>query len=104
MRSKLFGLAIMSVLAAFGTNVNANGFEGNGLIEKVDIGSNLIKVGEQTYKLPGSTAFEGSPAILQVKPGYQIGYSGELATPYPIISSIYIYPESIRSVEMGLAP
>lgn len=79
----------------------AIGFEGNGEIAAVDLLNNQIEVDEQIYRLPHSTQIGGSPAILQLKPGYQIGFSGRLANPHSIIESIYPYPKSIKAVEQG---
>ena len=104
MRHSIFNLAVLAASLAFTATASANGFEGNGIIEKVELSNNLITVNEETFKLPNSIVVEGNPAILQVKPGYQIGFSGEIGTPYPVISSVYIYPDSVCRVEMGLEP
>ncbi|CAM5263867.1 Pilus assembly protein PilY OS=Stutzerimonas stutzeri OX=316 GN=UF78_03755 PE=4 SV=1 [Stutzerimonas stutzeri] len=79
----------------------AGGFEGNGEIAKVELLKNQIEVDEQTYSLPHSTQLDGSPAIFQLKPGCQIGFSGRLASPHNIIDSVYLYPESVKAVEQG---
>lgn len=101
MHTTHFHKSIMLVAALLAGQAVAGGFEGNGEISLVELLKNQIEVDEQTYNLPHSTHLSGSPAILQLKPGYQIGFSGRLASPYNIIDSIYLYPESVKAVEQG---
>ncbi|MCW3147090.1 PilY2 family type 4a fimbrial biogenesis protein [Stutzerimonas stutzeri] len=79
-------------------------FEGVGSIDDVQLGRNLIVVQEVIYALPNNTMLNGTPAILQLKPGYLIGFSGIEASPHSIIESIYLYPETVRAVEQGERP
>lgn len=83
---------------------NAATFEAVGIIEDVRLGQNLVVVEETTYALPNKTVINGTSAILQLKPGYLIGFSGTEASPHPIIESLYLYPDSVRSVELGEQP
>tara|TARA_R110000751_G_scaffold57786_3_gene122445 strand:- start:1379 stop:1660 length:282 start_codon:yes stop_codon:yes gene_type:complete len=86
----------------FSTCLSAEVFEGNGVIEEVDTIQNLITIGEERYRLPNSTFFEGSPAVMQLQPGYQVGFSGETGVPHSVITSMFIYPESIQQAQTGL--
>lgn len=79
-------------------------FEAVGVIEDVRLGKNVVIVEQSIYTLPNQTVINGAPAILQLKPGYLIGFSGSEASPHPIIESVYLYPESVRSVEHGEQP
>jgi hypothetical protein len=83
---------------------HASTFEAVGTIDDVRLGQSLVVVEEKTYALPNKTVLNGTPAILQLKPGYLIGFSGTDASPHPIIESIYLYPDSVRSVELGEQP
>ena len=102
--AKLLSLTALIASLAFSAGLRANGFESNGIVDEVNPDQNLITVGEEIFRLPNSTLFEGGPAMFQLQPGYQIGFSGEIAAPYPVITSVYIYPESVRRVQMGLEP
>lgn len=79
-------------------------FEAVGTIDDVRLGQNLVVVEATTYALPNKTVINGTPAILQLKPGYLIGFSGAEASPHPIIESVYLYPDSVRRVEEGEQP
>ena len=79
-------------------------FEAMGTIEDVRLGQNLVVVERVTYALPNKTVINGTPAILQLKAGYLIGFSGTEASPHSIIESLYLYPDSVRNVELGEQP
>ncbi|BCY01084.1 hypothetical protein EGJ13_09360 [Stutzerimonas stutzeri] len=83
---------------------NAATFEAVGTIDDVRLGQNIVVVADTTYALPNRTMINGTPAILQLKPGYLIGFSGTEASPHSIIESLYLYPDSVRSVELGEQP
>ncbi|WP_312929347.1 PilY2 family type 4a fimbrial biogenesis protein [Stutzerimonas nitrititolerans] len=99
----LYTLAALP-LALLMSTTNAATFEAVGTIGDVQLGRNLIVVDEITYSLPNQTAINGTPAILQLEPGYLIGFSGTEASPYPIIDSLYLYPESVHNVEQRVRP
>ncbi len=101
MHNTHFLKAITLFAVLFAGQAIAGGFEGNGEVVEVELLKNQIEIDEQTYRLPNSTQLSGSPAILQLKPGYQIGFSGRLASPHNIIDSVYLYPESVKAVEQG---
>lgn len=96
-------LAALS-MALFAGAVHAATFEAVGTISDVQLGRNLVIVEETTYSLPNKTELNGTPAILQLKPGYLLGFSGTEASPHSIIDSLYLYPESVRNVEQGEQP
>lgn len=100
LRASLTALSLIS-LSGF---ANAATFEAVGTIEDVRLGQNLVVVEKITYALPNKTVINGTPAILQLKPGYLIGFSGTEASPHSIIESLYLYPDSVRSVELGEQP
>ena len=79
-------------------------FEAVGTIDDVRLGHNLVVVETTTYALPNTTVINGMPVILQLKPGYLIGFSGTEASPHSIIESVYLYPDSVRSVDLGEQP
>ncbi|MBD3734944.1 PilY2 family type 4a fimbrial biogenesis protein [Stutzerimonas balearica] len=87
------------VAIGFASGLHAATFEAVGTISDVQLGRNLIVVDRQAYSLPNKTLLGGSPAILQLKPGYLVGFSGTEASPHSIIDSLYLYPESVRVVE-----
>ncbi|EXF46422.1 type 4 fimbrial biogenesis protein PilY2 [Pseudomonas sp. BAY1663] len=96
-------LAIVTMTLLTGIAHSAT-FEASGTISDVQLGNNLIVVEKTTYSLPNKTALNGTPAILQLQPGYLIGFSGTEASPHSIIDSIYLYPESVRSAKQGEHP
>lgn len=71
----------------------AEGFEGTGVVEAVDIGRNLVTIDETILTVPKDLFWQGKPAIQQLAPGQRVGLSGPDGSPYPVIESIYIYPE-----------
>lgn len=87
------------LLALASVSSHAQGFEGTGFIDKVELGKNLVTVGEETFYLPNSTLLDGGPAIFQLKPGYQVNFSGNVDNRHPTITSIYLYPESVVLAE-----
>lgn len=93
------GMFIMTTV--FVGAVGAQNFEGVGEISEVRLGENLIEVNEQLYSLPMSTLLDGRAAIVQLQPGYQIGFSGAVGSPYSVIKSVYLYPESVLRVRRG---
>ncbi|EQM78352.1 PilY2 family type 4a fimbrial biogenesis protein [Pseudomonas stutzeri] len=96
-------LAAISLILLSGL-ANAATFEAVGIIEEVRLGQSLVVVENITYNLPNNTVLNGTPAILQLKPGYLIGFSGAEGSPHPIIESVYLYPDSVRRVEAGEQP
>lgn len=89
------GLALSAALLACSVSA-AETFEGIGEVIAVDVAKNLIQLDEQVYSLPNSTMANQTPAIFQLLPGRQIGFSGRTAAPYNIINSVFIYPESAQ--------
>lgn len=87
------------VAMGFASWLHAATFEAVGTISDVQLGRNLVVVDRQAYSLPNKTLLSGTPAILQLKPGDLIGFSGTEASPYPVIDSLYLYPESVRLIE-----
>ncbi|QUE76697.1 PilY2 family type 4a fimbrial biogenesis protein [Stutzerimonas stutzeri] len=96
-------LAAISLILLSGL-ANAATFEAVGTIDEVRLGENLVVVEQTTYALPNNTVINGTPAILQLKPGYLISFSGTEASPRSIIESVYLYPDSVRRVEQGEQP
>lgn len=88
-------LALSAALLTYGVNA-AETFESIGEVVAVDVAKNIIQVDEQLYSLPNSTLANQTPAIFQLQPGTQIGFSGRTATPYFIINSVFIYPKSAQ--------
>lgn len=98
------GLALSAALLACSVSA-AETFEGIGEVIAVDVGKNLIQLDEQVYSLPNSTEVNQAPAIFQLQPGSQIGFSGRTAAPYFVINSVFIYPESTQQLnESGQRP
>lgn len=95
------GTVVLITAAIFAGAASAQGFEGVGEVDEILVGESLVEVNEQWYSLPMSTLLEGRAAIVQLQPGYQIGFSGSTGSPYSVIKSVYLYPESVLRVRRG---
>ena len=99
---KILALLALSISPLVAT-AEVNTFEEAGMIEDVNAGKNLITVNETLYYLPASVQlYDGGAAILKVRPGYVISFSGDLATPFNKIRDLYIHPESIQQAEENM--
>lgn len=92
---KIRYLATSLLLLIASSFSHAEGFEGTGLVEEIELSKGLITVAEEIFYLPNSILVDGSPAIFQLQRGYQVNFSGKLGGRYPVIQSIYIDPESV---------
>lgn len=101
---KLLSFFVVLTSAILSSGLSAENFEGIGVIDEINPSNNLIIVGEETFKLPNTVLFEGSSVINQIKPGNQIGFSGDEASPHPVITSVYIYPDSVSNVQTSREP
>jgi len=99
MKKILLSVAVALSAASFTASAQANTFEDIGTVQSVQLGNNIIGVNDTFYSLPNSVDVDGVAAILKLKPGYLVGFSGTLGTPYNRIDSLYLYPESVREVE-----
>lgn len=102
MKKILLSVAVALSAASFTVTAQANTFEEIGTVQSVQLGNNVIGVNDTFYSLPNSVEVDGTAAILKLKPGYLVGFSGTLSTPYNRIDSLYLYPESVREVEQNL--
>lgn len=102
MKRFLLSVAVAFSAASFTVTAQANTFEEIGTVQSVELGTNLIGVNDTFYKLPNAVQADGASAILQLKPGYLVGFSGTRKTPYNLIDSLYLYPESVIEVEQNL--
>ncbi len=102
MKRFLLSVAVALSAASFTVTAQANTFEEIGTVQSVELGTNLIGVNDTFYKLPNAVQADGASAILQLKPGYLVGFSGTRETPYNLIDSLYLYPESVLEVEQNL--
>lgn len=93
MRKPLAVLLLAAGSALTGTGVQAVGsFEEVGLIEALDPRQQLVTVDGRTYRLPAQIQLDGLPAISRLRSGRLIGFSGVQQRPYPLIESLYLYP------------
>ena len=99
MKNILLSVAVALSAASFMANAQVNTFEDIGTVQSVQLGTNLIGVNDTFYKLPNAVQVDGASAILQLKPGYLVGFSGTGETPYNLIDSLYLYLESVLEVE-----
>lgn len=102
MKNILLSVAVALSAASFTASAEVNTFEDIGTVQSVQLGNNVIGVNDTFYSLPNSVEVDGTAAILKLKPGYLVGFSGTLATPYHRIDSLYLYPESVIEVEQNL--
>ncbi len=102
MKKILLSVAVALSAASFMASAQVNTFEDIGPVQSVQLGNNLIGVNDTFYKLPNTVQVEGAAAILKLKPGYLIGFSGTREAPYNRIDSLYLYPESVIEVEQNL--
>lgn len=102
MKKILLSVAVALSAACFIVSAQANTFEDIGTVQSVELGNNVIGVNDTFYSLPNNVEVDGVAAILKLKPGYLVGFSGVLATPYNRIDSLYLYPESVIEVERNL--
>lgn len=102
MKNILFFVAVALSAASFTASTQANTFEDIGTVQSVQLGNNVIGVNDTFYHLPNTVQVDGASAILKLKPGYLVGFSGTLAAPYNRIDSMYLYPESVIEVEQNL--
>ena len=102
MKNILFSVAVALSATSFIANAQVDTFEDVGTIQSVQLGTNVIGVNDTFYSLPNSVEVEGVSAILKLKPGYLVGFSGTLSMPYNRIDSLYLYPESVIEVEQNL--
>lgn len=102
MKNILLSVAVALSVASFTVSAQVNTFEEIGTVQSVQLGTNLIGVNDTFYKLPNAVQVDGASAILQLKPGYLVGFSGTRETPYNLIDSLYLYPESVLEVEQNL--
>lgn len=87
MRKPLAILLLAAGSALTGTGVQAVGsFEEVGLIEALDPRQQLVTVDGRTYRLPVQIQLDG------LQSGRLIGFSGVEQRPYPLIESLYLYP------------
>lgn len=102
MKKILFSVAVALSAASFIANAQVDTFENVGTVQSVQLGNNVIGVNDTFYSLPNSVEVDGAAAILKLKQGYLVGFSGTLATPYNRIDSLYLYPDSVEEVERNL--
>ena len=102
MKNILLSVAVALSVASFTVSAQVNTFEEIGTVQSVQLGTNLIGVNDTFYKLPNAVQVDGASAILQLKPGYLVGFSGTRESPYNLIDSLYLYPESVIEVEQNL--
>lgn len=102
MKKILLSIVVALSAASFTASAEVNTFEDIGTVQSVQLGTNLIGVNDTFYKLPNAVQVDGASAILQLKPGYLVGFSGTRETPYNLIDSLYLYPESVIEVEQNL--
>lgn len=102
MKKILFSVAVALSAASFMANAQVDTFEDVGTVQSVQLGNNVIGVNDTFYSLPNSVEIDGAAAILKLKPGYLVGFSGALATPYNRIESLYLYPDSVEEIERNL--
>ena len=102
MKRFLLSVAVALSAASFTASAEVNTFEDIGTVQSVQLGNNVIGVNDTFYSLPNSVDIDGTAAILKLKPGYLVGFSGTIGTPYNRIDSLYLYPESVREVEQNL--
>lgn len=102
MKKILLSFMVALNAMSFTVSAQANTFEDIGTVQSVQLGSNIVSINDIFYSLPNRVQLDGAAAILKLKPGYLVGFSGSLAAPNNIIESLYIYPDSVREVEQGL--
>ncbi|QEY59449.1 hypothetical protein FXF61_09890 [Pseudomonas sp. C27(2019)] len=102
MRNILLFVVVALSAASFTVSAQVNTFEDIGAVQSVQLGNNVIVVNDTSYHLPNTVQVEGAAAILKLKPGYLVGFSGTLAAPYNRIDSLYLYPESVIEAEQNL--
>ena len=102
MKKFMFSVAVALSAASFMASAQVNTFEDIGSIQSVQLGNNVIGINDTFYSLPNSVQIDGVAAILKLKPGYLMGFSGTLAAPYNRIESLYVYPDSVKEVERNL--
>lgn len=102
MKKVLLSVLVALSAASFTASAEVNTFEDIGTVQSVQLGTNVIGVNDTFYSLPNSVQDDGASAILKLKPGYLIGFSGTRGTPYNLIDSLYLYPESVIEVEQNL--
>ena len=102
MKKILLSVAVVLSAASFTASAQVNTFEDIGPVQSVQLGNNVIGVNDTFYKLPNTVQIGGASAILKLKPGHLVGFSGTVATPYNRIDSLYLYPKSVLEVEQNL--
>ncbi|HAB91137.1 PilY2 family type 4a fimbrial biogenesis protein [Denitrificimonas caeni] len=102
MKKILLSVAVVLSAASFTASAQVNTFEDIGIVQSVQLGKNVINVNETLYSLPNTVQIEDVSAILKLKPGYLVGFSGIVGTPYNRINSLYLYPQSVTEVEQNL--
>lgn len=102
MKKILLSVAVALSAVSFTATAQVNTFEEIGTVQSVELGTNLIGVNDVFYSLPNSVQVDGAGAILKLKPGYLVGFSGTAGAPYKRIDSLYLYPESVIEVEQNL--
>ena len=102
MKKILLSVAVALSAASFIASAEVNTFEDIGTVQSVQLGTNLIGVNDTFYKLPNAVQVDGASAILKLKPGYLVGFSGTREAPYNKIDSLFLYPESVIEVEQNL--
>ncbi len=83
-------------------SAEVNSFEDLGVVQSVQLGNNLIGVNDMFYSLPNNVLIDDSAAILVLKSGYLVGFSGSRATPYNRIDSLHLFPDSVINAEQNL--
>lgn len=102
MKAILLSVVMVLSTASFIASAQVNTFEEVGIVQSVQLGNNVIAVNDALYHLPNSVLLNGTAAILTLKPGYLVAFSGTLATPYKQIDTLYLYPESVIEAEQNL--
>lgn len=102
MKTILLSVVMALSAASFMASAQANTFEEVGIVQSVQLGTNVISVNDVFYYLPNSVLMDDTAAIFKLKPGYLIGFSGVVASPYNQIDSLYLYPESVIEAEQNL--
>lgn len=102
MREIIFSVALALSAISFVVNAEVSSFEDLGVVQSVQLGNNLIGVNDLFYSLPNNVVIDEGAAILALKPGYLIGFSGSRTAPYNRIDSLYLFPESVINAEQNL--
>jgi len=102
MKKLFLSLAVALSATSSITHAEATTFEDVGTVQNVQILERVIRVNDTFYSLPSDIVIDGEAAIVKLKPGYLVGFSGSLAKPYNRIESLYLYPDSAIEVEQKL--